>query len=343
MKNKLLLFLVWLLQKWIPKNRPNQRFLVIATTALGDSLWATPALESLRRSFPNAHIVLLTSPIGEQALRHNPWTDKIFLLKNPLFLWKALRAEQIDTVLNFHSSQRHVLPLVSLIGASNLVGTLGINKQLDSLLTHPLDNGKTHEIIRRLEMVEAAGGKRHTETLSFFLTNEEQENTPPLGKGRWVALHPGSKDRFKRWPAEHFGTVGRLLQQMGYQILITGNGEEKSLMERVAAYIPGAELSDSKLSLRSFAALLNRIDLLISNDTGPVHLACALKRPVLALYSATDPTLCGPHQAPNAFALAKRPSCAPCIKRKCLRPFCLLQIGPEEVANEARNMLKNIS
>ncbi len=338
MKNKILLFFSLFLRWLLPKHPLQHRFLVVATTALGDSLWATPALQSLRLSFPEAHIVLLTSPIGEQALRKNPWVNKTLLLAKPWMLWKRLRAEQIDTVLVLHASQRWILPLCSVIGASRLVGTVGINKGLDALLTHPLNNSKSHEIVRRLEMVEAVGGKRHTETLSFFST----EQIPPLPEGRWIALHPGSKDGFKRWPVEHFASVGRMLQNLGCKILITGTKDEQEVMAAVAKLIPGATLADASLPLRSFAALLNQIDLLISNDTGPVHLACALNVPVIALYSATDPKLCGPHLAPRALAIAKPPTCQPCLKRKCERPFCLLQIGPEEVVNRARNMLNII-
>src|SRR3990167_1907528 len=104
--------------KWLVKSLPipkhprgeKKRILVIATTALGDTLWATPALESLRKSFPDASIAVLTSPIGEQVLRHNPWVNQTYVLRKPLWLllslWRALRKERFDTVLLLHASQR---------------------------------------------------------------------------------------------------------------------------------------------------------------------------------------------------------------------------------------------
>jgi len=110
-------------------------------------------------------------------------------------------------------------------------------------------------------------------------------------------------------------------------------------MEHVAAHIPEAELSDSKLPLRAFATLLTQVKLLISNDTGPVHIACGLNIPVIGLYSATDPSLCGPHHASRASAVSKPASCHPCLKKSCRLPFCMLQIGPEEVVKTAIQIL----
>lgn len=343
MKNILIKRLSQLARPLIPKHKTTQRFLIVATTALGDTLWATPAIENIRNSFPDAYIAVLTSPIGLQVLKHNPHINKLFLLHEPLSrhffsLLKTLYREQFDTVLLFHASQRLTLPLCSLIGATRIIGTAGINKGLDSLLTHPLPNHTQHEITRRLKIAEAIGASIPTETLSFFLQPHEQ--LPPR-PGTWIALHPGSKDSFKRWPKENFIQLGRRLKEQNYEILITGTKEERTLMEEIAAQIPGAHIDKPDRTLRQFAALLNQMDLLISNDTGPVHLACALNRPVVAIYASTDPALCGPHKAPKALAVSRRASCDPCLKRKCRLPFCFLQIGPEEVLRTAAILMRN--
>jgi ADP-heptose:LPS heptosyltransferase len=318
-----------------------KKILVVSTTALGDTLWGSPAIESLRKSFPEASLSLLTSPIGKEVLKTNPFIQKIYCIKKPLLreffsLWKTLSREKFDTILIFHASQRLVFPLCALLGASRIIGTKGINKGLDSLLTHPLLSIKEHEILRRLRMVESIGGKIHTEHLSFIPENLSFS----LPQGSWIAIHPGSKDSFKRWPLEHFVTVGKKLsQKTGYRILITGTKEELPLMEQISSQIPGALCLDTTLPLHAFAKVLSSVKILISNDTGPVHLACALKTPVVALYASTDPLLCGPHKASNALALSKPSTCTPCIKRKCLRPFCLLQIGPEEAIKQCLKLL----
>ena len=308
-----------------------RRILAIATTALGDTLWATPALASLRASFPKAYIGVLTRPIGMQIFKHNPHVDRLYLYEKPLRLWKNLYKDRFDTVLVFHSSQRLPLPIAAAAGASRIVGTAGLNKGLDDLLTDSLPNQRVHESVRRLQMVETIGGKISSETLSFYLQPEEREAVS-LEKGSWIGIHPGSKDGFKRWPPSHFAKVGRDLQEkLGCRILVTGTEDERELMREVAEQIPGSLMLEPKLSLRQFAAIIERLSLLISNDTGPVHLACAIRTPVVAIYSSTDPFLCGPYKAKNSIAISRRPTCDPCLKRKCFTPFCFLQIGPDEV------------
>lgn len=331
MKNLLLLLFVRLARLFIPLNPPHNRILIVATTALGDTLWATPAIENIRKAHPNAYIAVLTSPIGLEVLAHNPHIDQLHLLRYPFSLWKTLYRSRFDTVLLFHASQRIALPLVSLLGARRIIGTAGINKGLDALLTHPLPNHAQHEITRRLKIAEAIGAAPIRQTLSIHL--HPRERLPPR-QGRWIALHPGSKDAFKRWPAKNFIELGKMLPG---NILITGT--EHDLMQEIASQIPNAHIDDPNRPLRNFAALLSQMDLLISNDTGPVHLACALNIPVVAIYASTDPALCGPHQAPNAIVISRRPSCDPCLKRKCRAPFCFLQIGPQEVLAAAKKIL----
>lgn len=310
---------------------------MVATTALGDTLWATPALASLGKG-----VSVLTSPVGAQILKNNPHIDQIFSFKEPLSirffsLWRKLFKERFETILIFHTSERLVLPLCALLGASRIIGTAGINKGLDSLLTTALPLANEHEIVRRLQIIRAIGAKPTTESLSFFLS--PQEALPPRESGPWIALHPGSKDAFKRWP--FFAELGNLLKKnLPCEILITGTKEEESLMQEIAAKIPGAHIDRTDRPLREFGSLLNQMDLLISNDTGPVHLACALERPVVAIYTSTDPTLCGPHQAKNAITISRKKTCTPCLKRKCQLPFCFLQIGPDEVAKAACELLQ---
>ncbi len=316
-----------------PSHPQKKRFLIVSTTALGDTLWATPAIESLRLSFPDAFIGCLTSPIGMEVLKYNPNIDRLYLLQKLFKLRKTLYQEKFDTVLLFHASQRLTLPLCASIGASRIVGSEGINKGLDDLLTDPMPKTFEHEIVRRLALVEKIGGKIHTENLSLFLQPEEILKKQ---EGLRIALHPGSKDRFKRWPEKNFAEVGRAFKNA--QIVITGSKGEEEIVQKVASMIPGAKVLQN-LPLRQFAAEINRMDLLICNDTGPFHLACSLNTPAIGLFAATDPKICGPHLAKNALAISKKPTCMPCLKKKCQNPFCLLQIGSCEVIEAALKML----
>lgn len=329
MKNFLLLFFVRLLQRFIKKSDDPNRILIVSTTALGDTLWATPALASLRQSFPKARLCVLVSETGRAVLENSPYIDKLFVYR--LSLWRTLLKERFSTVLVFHTSRRLVLPLCACLGATRIVGTCGIHKGLDALLTHPLKSKRQHEIARRLEIIEQIGASVHSEALSYFPKGKKEKK-----EGLWIALHPGAKDAFKHWPL--FAPLGRRLkEELGCEILITGT--ETKLKRELARLVEGAHIDESP-SLDEFAQKLSQVDLLISNDTGSFHLALALGTPAVAIYGATDPVLCGPYKAKNASALFKARCCTPCLKRKCKSPFCLLQIGVEEVVQAAKQYAK---
>ncbi len=329
-----------------------RRFLVVTTTGLGDTLWGTPGIRALRQSFPNAYIAVLTSPIGKELLKNNPAIDELFVFKKPhLFsffsLYSALRKREISEILLFHASQRLIFPFCALLNPEKFIGTRGLNKGLDFLFTKTLDASAIHEIERRLKIVKECGAQILDHSLELTLSQEDEKLAEQFLAEKkissilpLVGLHPGSKDEFKRWPEEHFIEVGnRLVRHLGCQIIVTGNAEEQQLVERIASKIQGARALAGKLSLGSLAALMRRLSVMISNDTGPMHMAFAMKTPTVALFSPTDPKLCGPYFSTNSLVLSKKRTCEPCLRKKCAAPFCLLQISPQEVYDAALKLI----
>lgn len=326
-----------------------QRILVVSTTAMGDTLWATPSLVNLRLHFPKAFITVLTSPIGQQTLKYNPHIDRLILLKEPMLLHlfsllKIFRQEKFDAALILHASQRLILPLCSLSRIPRIIGTEGINKGLDDLLTDPIEAQFEHEIERRFRILDRLNVPRVVHNLSYHVQPSEQsaarqyigDTDKPL-----IAIHPGSKEPFRRWPASCFATVGRALQEkFGCEIFLTGTPSEKKLLQKIQESLPQARIVSSP-SVRFLGAFLEQMSLVLSNDTGPFHLACALNRPTIGLYVSTDPRLCGPYHAPHAIAISRSETCTPCIKRRCRDPFCFLQISPDEVIDACSKMLRH--
>lgn len=339
-KNTLLKTFCKTFSKRSKERKSPERILIVSTTALGDTLWSTPAIESLKKSFPKSFLAVLTSPIGYEVLKTNPWIDQLFLFKKPFLksffsLWRSLRKKNFDTIILFHASQRLVFPLLSLLGADRIIGTAGINKGLDDLFTNLLTPKYQHEILRRLELIQSLGAIIHTERLSFI----PEPSTPSLPLERLIILHPGAKDRFKQWPVEHFAAVGRYLsEKYGYTILISGNLEENEIMKKLSSQIPGSQCMPPS-SLHVFAKILQKSHLLVTNDSGPLHMAAALNCKAIAIFAATDPNLCGPYKMENIKILAKSPTCSPCFKKNCRLPFCLFQISPEEVIHAAEKLL----
>jgi len=344
-KNFLIRLFVAFARPFIRTNT-GHRFLIVSTTGLGDTLWGTPAIRALRESYPDAYIAVITSTLGKQVLESSPHINEIFVVKEPplfslLKLFPKLVRRKISTVLIFHISQRPLLPFCALLGAGRIIGTEKINKGLDFLLTDKLETKRIHEIERRLEVVQAAGAQVSSKLMDFFPSEEDHKKAAALlPPGLVVGLHPGAKDRFKQWPPSHFITLGRLLKQkLGCQIVVTGTPAEKSLVESIAQSIEGAIGVYEGVSISTLGALLSKLSLYITNDTGPLHIASATQTPTIALFTPTDPVLCGPYFAPHVFVVQKKPTCFPCLKKKCHEPFCMMQISTDEVVQAAVQIL----
>lgn len=323
------------------KGNPHH-FLIVSTTGLGDTLWGTPAIRALREAYPQAYIGCLTSSLGAEVLKNNPHLSEIFVIKNTfslLTLSTKLKKRKIGTALFFHTSQRIPLPLCAALGINNLIGTSGLQKGLDDLLTESIVWKSSHEIERRMGIVKAAGALASCSTMDFFIGEENRKHALQIVPEKFViGLHPGAKDRFKQWPAKHFIQVGqKLKKELGCAVVITGSPSEKELVDSICAQIEGAKAIIEPLNV--MAAVLERLSLFITNDTGPLHLALAMKTKVLSLFTPTDPAICGPYPIATEVLQAK-PTCFPCLKKKCQEAFCMRQIGPEAVVSAALQQLK---
>lgn len=348
MKNQLILAATHALR---PRPHPTKgdRFLVVSTTGLGDTLWGTPAIRHLRKAYPNAHITALTSPIGAQILQHNPHLNACLSIEDPVFpslfsLYRKLKSQHFSAAVLFHTSQRSLLPFAALLGAQVIIGSAGQHKGLDSLLTHSIPAHPVHEIQRRLDLIAPLTPLACNDvemelplTPSDYAAAEQALNRPSSVN---IALHPGAKDLFKQWPPRLFIQLGkRLAENPAHQIWITGNTDEKDLAHTIAKEIPRA-LPLTHLPLRPFAAALKQMDLCITNDTGPMHIAFAMKTPTVALFSPTDPHFCGPYHLKSPHrVISKTPTCTPCLRKRCAEPFCMLQISPDEVIHTAQELL----
>jgi lipopolysaccharide heptosyltransferase II len=332
------------------------RFLVVSTTGIGDTLWGTPAIKALRETFPEGYIGVLTNPLGFEILKGNPDINGIFIYRRGFWgyftlpeLLKQIRGKYIDVVFIFHASDRIIWPISFFSGATEIIGFHGQNKGLDFILTQAISSqNNIHGIESRLKLVGQVGASASHRTITIHLTNKDKE-----GAGRFlernginenqllVGLHPGAQKPFKCWPAKNFIEVGNILvESLGCETIITGDSKEKALVEDIASKIKGAIPTAGKLSLRETAAVIERMHLFITNDTGPMHIAFALEIPTIALFSSTDPKLCGPYYAVKATVIEKARTCNPCIGKKCYNPICMEQITVEEVVGFAKELLR---
>ncbi|RJQ53528.1 MAG: glycosyltransferase family 9 protein [Nitrospiraceae bacterium] len=358
-KNKFIELLVRVSESFSMRGRHHTRqsrhFLVISTTGVGDTLLGTPAIRALKETYPGCRVCVLTSPAGYEVLKENPSIDRLFVFKkgwSNLFLLPplltSLRLEKFESVYIFHTSDRIIFPLAYLTGAAEIAGIEGQSKDLDFILTQKIKSpDNIHGIEARLNLVNLSGAKTPDKTLSVYLTDKEREtagkflNNQGLNEGPLLAgLQPGAQKPFKCWPAKNFIELGNALREkFKCGIVITGSPDEKILADGIASKVKGAISVAGRLSLRETAAVIKKLNIFITNDTGPMHIAFAVKTPAIALFCPTDPALHGPYHAKHVSVIRKPVPCCPCAGKNCLDPVCMEQITPEEVLSAVESVL----
>jgi ADP-heptose:LPS heptosyltransferase len=163
---------------------------------------------------------------------------------------------------------------------------------------------------------------------------------------RWVGLQPGARWLNKRWPVESFGKLVELLRRNrpGLRFVIMGGGEDRELGRALAELSPGSVLDmTGRTTLPEMVEWLRRCEVLVTNDTGPMHVAAALGRPVVALFGPTEPRRTGPYGQPGGVVRRTDLGCMPCLSDRCRHVVpvdCLRGLGVEDVAARVEGWLR---
>jgi ADP-heptose:LPS heptosyltransferase len=281
------------------RNDDVRRIAVLRANAIGDYILALPAIEAVRRAYPQATITLLGTRWHGAFLRDRPGpVDEVIELPPirgvsrpdteeggaPDELFARLRARRFDLALQLHGGGRYSNPFIRRIGARLTAGLRTPDAvALDRWVPYVYYQ---HETLRYLEVAALVGAAAPGRLEPAVAVTEkdraalaEAVGEPPRGL---VAIHPGATDPRRRWPPERFAAVADRLDR---PIVITGTGPERALAEAVAAAMrrPARTLVD-ELSLGALAALYARCDLVIANDTGPRHLAAAVGAPTVGVF-----------------------------------------------------------
>ncbi len=335
-----------------------QRVLVRAVNWLGDAVLTLPALEALDRRFPQAEISLLANPWVSGLFEGHPAVDRVLEYRTTdvhrgllgrLRLANTLRDGGFDLAVLFPNSLDAAV-LVWLGGIPRRVGYPTDARRW--LLTHPVPDVSTmpgpHQIERYLHLVRALGGNG-TPSLRLPVTAAAREiagrvlTDHGIGPGDLpVALNPGAVyGSAKRWPVERFAMVADgLAERCGARILLIGSKQERSIMDAVSARMqhPAINLG-GRTDLRTLMGVLERTRLLVTNDTGGMHVAAAVGTPVLAVFGPTDPQTTGP--LASYYRIVREPvPCSPCLLRECpIDHRCMTRITVDHVLQAALELL----
>ena len=292
--------------------KPVEKIVVFRGLFLGDLVAATPALRALRRGYPGAEISLITLPWARALAPHlDPDVDRVIPYPGAPGLdgnddeaalerfIEEMRAERFDLAVNLHGRGPQSTRLVAAFAArrtASLVGGGGGYPHLD--ISAPWDAEK-HETSKLLLLAEAAGGVSDGDGPRLRVRDEDHRRAAEFLRGGagvpLALLHPGASTEEKRWPATGFVRVASGLLQRGYAVAVTGSAGERGLSKSVCALAPGALDLSGKTDLSALISLVSNADLLVSNDTGPAHLAYALGTPSITVFGpSTDAGRWGP-------------------------------------------------
>jgi ADP-heptose:LPS heptosyltransferase len=207
------------------------------------------------------------------------------------------------------------------------------------------ESGIRHEVVRQLDLVDEIGASTADTSIRLSVLPDDRAavlrhvDTHRLEPGRWFVLHAGASAASRRYPAERFIEVAQELSRLGYRTVLTGSTEERELTEAIRASVPNSLSLAGQLSLGELAALIASSPLLITNNTGPAHLAAGVGTPVVDLYALTNPQHT-PWQVPSRV-LSYAVPCAPCFRSVCPEEhhLCLRGVSSAEVVTAALELL----
>lgn len=311
------------------ENLNVQKIAVLRANALGDFVFTLPALHALRERFTQADIWLLGKQMYQPFLSRRSLPFDRFVAVPPYpgvgededfkpdsdqvrRFFERMKREEFDLAIQVHGGGRNSNPFLKKLGARR---TLGLQTPDAAALDISVPYiYYQNERLRLLEVVREVGAEtKHLDPPLEVVPEdiqEAEEAVGPFGEDRqMIILHPGASDPRRRWPAEKFADVGDYFSFKGYEVGITGTPPERALVEEVIGHMNGeARNLCGQLSISGLTGLISKADLLVSNDTGPFHIAEAVRTPVVGIYWCGNMINAGP------------------IRRKLVRPLISWQI-----------------
>lgn len=280
-----------------------RKIAVVRANGIGDYCFALPALAALRAAYPDAEIVLLGKPWHAQFLRHRPESVDRVVAVPPYGgvsaepgaredaghleqFFRDMQEERFDLGLQLHGGGRYSNPFTLRLKARVTAGlraedAVALDRSIPYIYFQP-------EVLRYLEVVSLVGAAPVTVEPAVAVTSTDESEIEALGLTRDPALaviHPGATDPRRRWPTEHFAAVGRALVEAGARVAVIGNADERALVDTVVQGIgPRALAICDRLTLGGLAALLARGRVFVGNDSGPLHLAGAVRTATVGIY-----------------------------------------------------------
>jgi heptosyltransferase I len=338
------------------------KILIVKLSAIGDVLHTLPALCALRRHWPAARIDWVVEAAAADLVNGHPDLDRVIVSRRKAWVRDLkdrvrragalaeirrfiveLRQTRYDLVLDFQALLKSALVVALARGRRKVGFGRGLEHMEHSyhVLTEriPPPSMEVHALARNLMMVRALGVPVSEVAYHLPVTDADRTAVEKMLKeigidgGRsLIAINPVAQWPTKLWPEERFALLAdRLLERDDVSVLFTGGSGDRPVVERILGAMkrPALDLT-GRTSLKQLAALYQRARLVVSTDTGPMHLAAAVGTPVVALFGPTAPWRTGPF-GPGHRIVRAPVHCAPCFKRDCDIGGCMDRISVDRV------------
>jgi heptosyltransferase-2 len=351
-----------------------QKILIVQPSWVGDAVMATPTLRALRQLYPDAKITYLMKRYVKEMYTGMPWADQLISYrtgrskskqgKGMFDLAARIRTGNFDTAILLPNSFKTAL-LCKMAGIPRIIGYErdGRGFLLTDKLLPVKDKGKfiPSPIVKyymglanylgsttkdlRMQLFVTDAEKRAAEQLLVRCGLEASIDRPALaGKPPLIILNPGAQyGAAKCWRAEYFAELAdKFIDDLGASVLISASPKERVIVENIKRYMRHApiDLSNNGLTLGALKEVVRRCDLLVTNDTGPRHIAAAFDVPVVTIFGPTHPEWTEIYFEKERKVQVKV-FCGPCQKKVCpLDHRCMTRISPAMVWEQSMQLLK---
>ncbi|MEA3414642.1 MAG: lipopolysaccharide heptosyltransferase II [Thermodesulfobacteriota bacterium] len=343
--------------------------LIVKLSAIGDVIHTLPALNAIRKQYPDAHITWLVEEAAYSVIKGHKALDRIIVSKRKTWLKglagsscvknfrevcsfvKHLRDTRYDIILDFQALLKSGV-LIGLASGGRKIGfDKGMQHQEYSYIflnerIKPVDM-EVHALIRGMMLLEPLGIQSREVVFNVPVSDQDRNAANDLlmhcgikTSELLVAINPMAKWETKLWDNLKFANLAdRLVKQANADVFFTGAQEDSETIEDIISNMKAmaANLS-GKTDLKTLAALYEKTSIVVSTDTGPMHLAAAVGTPVVALFGPTAPWRTGPFGEGHKIIRADI-ECSPCFKRQCNTIDCMKQITVEQVFDAAMSAI----
>ena len=340
-----------------------KKILIIKFSGFGNIVLALPTLRAIREKYPSAEIIFLTHTINKTILDKEFSVNKVIVFdikgtfgtfSNILSLFSKIKKENFDLIIDLEQFSRFS-SLISLVSKSKTkIGFKTQGQGREKLYDICVDYNNNQHTSRTFgDLAIHLGISPNFDDTKLSISNEDKKNVDKLLKKNYflkedvlIGIHPGCgiNNPKRKWQKEKFAKLADFLtDNYGYKIFFTGTGLEDELIKEVQLIMKNKSINlCDKTNIRETAELISRCKFFVSNDTGPLHLASAMKIPVVSFFGPNTPLLYGP-LGKNNLIFYKEMSCSPCTTNfnekstKCKYFKCINNISFEEVKDKIIN------